>query len=96
MAFLRGDTTFLCLYSPTRGAILPIHWIVNGTRLEDLEQRDGIEVDAHSIIGHLHFVNISVDYNDTTIQCRVDFTSGEIVYSNNATLIVQGEVISIT
>ena len=92
---LGGVTTFTCLYIPLNGT-LPIHWIVNGTWLEDLEQRDGIEVVDLPYIGHLNFINISVEHNDTTIQCRVDFTSGEIVYSNNATLFVQGAVILIT
>ncbi len=42
-------------------------------------------------IGHLTFRNIPLEYNDTTIQCIVTLTSGEILQSNNATLLVQGK-----
>ena len=88
MIILGGDTAFTC-----RGtsAVQQIQWLVNGTQLEDLDQRNGIEHDVTFGLGHLTFRNISVEYNDTTIQCIVALTSGEILSSNNATLLVQGE-----
>ncbi len=68
-----------------------IQWLVNGTRLEDLNQRDGIEDNVTFGIGTLTFRDIPLEYNDTTIQCVVTLTSGEIIRSNNATLLVQGK-----
>ncbi len=91
MAYLGGETTFTCLYAPLSGHIEHIQWIVNEIRVEELEQRDGILVDNVQNVGHLHFINISVEHNDTLIQCRVNLTSGEIINSNNAILFVQGE-----
>ncbi len=88
VAYLGGETTFTCSYTPLRGRIQHIQWIVNGTQAE-LIQTDGIMVENIQNVGHLHFINISVEHNDTTIQCRVNLTSGEI--TNNATLHVQGE-----
>ncbi len=58
-----------------------LQWLVNGTRLEDLDQTERIEAKSNI----LYFIDIPVG---TTIQCIIDFTSGESVLSNNA---VQGE-----
>ncbi len=92
VAYLGGETTFTCSYTPLRGRIQHIQWIVNGTQAE-LIQTDGIMVENIQNIGHsqLHFINISVEHNDTNIQCIVNLTSGMIIHSNNATLHVQGE-----
>ncbi len=68
-----------------------MQWLVNGTLLEDLNQRDGIEDQVTFGTENLNFRNIPVEYNDTTIQCIVTLTSGDILPSNNATLLVQGD-----
>ncbi len=85
---LGGETTYTCRVT---GTIQQIQWLVNGTQLEDLNKRDGIEDDVTFGIGHLTFRNISEEYNNTNIQCIVTLTSGEIIRSNSATLLVQGE-----
>ncbi len=41
--------------------------------------------------GTLVFRNVSVEYNNTNIQCRATLSNGETVDSNNVTLLVQGE-----
>ncbi len=84
------DTTFTCTYTSIIDVIEQFQWLVNGTRLEDLNKTEGIEAE-NNIVGHLHFINIPVEYNSTTIQCIIDFTSGESVPSNNAILFVQGK-----
>ncbi len=83
------DTTFTC-YTAIFGPIEQFKWLVNGTRLEDLNQTEGIDAE-NNFFGHLNFISIPVEYNSTTIQCIIDFTSGESVSSNNATLLVQGK-----
>ena len=88
MIILGGETAFTCRVI---GTVEQIQWLVNGTHLEELNQRDGIEDDVTFGIGLLTFRNIPAEYNDTTIQCVVTLTSGEIIRSNNATLLVQGE-----
>ena len=86
----RSSSIFTC-HSINSGALQQFQWLVNGTRLEDLNQTDGIEADLIHDIGALAFTDIPVEYNDTIIQCIVTFTSGQISTSNNATLLVQGE-----
>ncbi len=41
--------------------------------------------------GALVFNSISVEYNNTNIQCRANLSNGETADSNNFTLLVQGE-----
>ena len=79
---------FLCQVINNSG-LRQFHWLLNGTRLENLNLR----VDAYKSrnVGVLSFLNVTVEYNDTTIQCIANFTSGEIFCSNIATLLVQGE-----
>ncbi len=60
---------------------------MNGTRLEDLDRTERIEAEKNII----YFIHIPVQYNGTTIQCIINLTSGEIVPSNRAILLVQGE-----
>ncbi len=81
-------TVFTCRVT---GTVEQIQWLVNGTQLEDINQRDGIEDAVTFGTGHLTFSNISVEYNDTTIQCIVTLTSKEIIRSNDATLLVQSK-----
>ena len=88
------STTFTCRYRANiTDPVLRIIWLINGTQLdqEDLNQRDGIESDDLHDVGHLYFNNISVEYNDTTIRCLIFFTSSNLITSNIAILLVQGE-----
>ncbi len=71
--------------------ITSVQWLINGTRLKDLSltnvATEFIERTRH---GTLVFNNISVEYNNTNIQCRATLSNGENVDSNNSTLLVQG------
>ena len=82
---------YLCHYINNNGNIQQYHWLVNGTRLEDLNLGDRVQDFMTRTTGSLLFMNIPEEYNNTTIQCKATLTSGEIIYSNNATLLVQGE-----
>ncbi len=67
--------------------------MINRTRLvEDLGltnvETQFIELTRQGI---LVFNNISVEYNNTNIQCRATLSNGETADSNNFTLLVQGE-----
>ncbi len=44
-----------------------------------------------AIVETLLFKNISVEYNNTNIQCRATFDNGDTADSNDITLLVQGE-----
>ena len=66
-------------------AVEQFQWLVNG----DINQTDGIMTrDLNEHLSFLNFNNISVEYNGTIIRCIVTHTSGEIIISNNATLLV--------
>ncbi len=82
-----GNTTFTCIYTSASATAEQIQWLVNGTRLEDLNQTERIEAENNII----YFIHIPVEYNGTTIKCIIDYTSGGNVPSNNATILVQGE-----
>ena len=85
--------TYVCHYISNDGDI-QYQWLVNGTRLEDHNLGDGVDVVNTIATSVLSFVNIPVEYNDTTIQCISNFTSGDqerILYSSSAILLVQGE-----
>ncbi len=73
-------------------AITSVEWLLKGTRLEDLSLTN-VETDFIELArqGVLLFNNISVEYNNTNIQCKVSLSNGETVDSNNFTLLVQGE-----
>ncbi len=84
-------STYVC-QSINTGNIQQFQWLLNGTRLEDLNKTDRIRtVNLDQIIGIIHFNNITVDYDNTTIQCKVTLPSGVVISSSNAKLLVQGE-----
>ncbi len=73
--------------------ITSVQWLINGTPLEDLSFTN-VETEFSQISrqGTLVFNNISVEYNNTNIQCRANSSNGETVDYNNAILLVQGEM----
>ncbi len=72
--------------------ITSVEWLINGTRLDDLSLTNvAAEFSQLTRQGALVFNNISVEYNNTNIQCRATLSNGEAVDSNNSTLLVQGE-----
>ncbi len=72
--------------------VTSVQWLINGTQLEDLSLTNvETEFNQQTSQGILLFNNISVEYNNTNIQCRATLDNGETVDSNNLTLLVQGE-----
>ena len=65
-----------------------IQWIINNMPLEDLNLTN---VQTTSFKGRefLLFDDLSVNFNETTVQCKVN-NSGTIIYSNIIKLLVQG------
>ena len=76
--------------------ITSVEWLINGTRLEDLSLTN-VETEFSQITrqGALVFNNISVEYNNTNIQCRATLSNGETGDSDNFTLLVQGELLPV-
>ncbi len=91
--FIPGEIPiFNCATSSRTITITSVEWLINGTQLEDLSLTN-VETEFSQLFrqGLLGFNNISVEYNNTNIQCRVTLSNGETVDSNNSTLLVQGE-----
>ena len=84
-----GDQAdYVCSPQSLNGSISNFQWIINNISLEDLNLPN---VAATSFNGRgLLFVNdLSMDFNETAIQCRAN-NSGTIIYSNIIELLVQG------
>ncbi len=83
-----------CASSSATITITSVEWLINGTRLEDLSLTN-VETDFSQVArqGILLFNNLSVEYNNTNIQCRATLSNGETVDSNNVALLVQGKKI---
>ena len=87
-----GDAVFSCL--STSSLVVSIEWLVNETDLNSLQLTDvnqGFEPIGR--VGTLRFDNVSLEYNNTRIQCKVyTSTEGEVL-SKNSTLLIQGLLI---
>ena len=86
-----GDPIYNC--GSSLGTITSVQWLINGTLFEDLNLTN-VETEFSDLSrqGTLVFSDISLEpHNNTIIQCRATFNNGETVYSNNSTLLVQGE-----
>ena len=85
-----NNPTFNC--ASLSRTVTSVQWLINGTRLGDLSLTN-VETEFSQISGQgvLVFNNISVEYNNTNIQCRATLSNGETADSNNSTLLVQGE-----
>ncbi len=91
--FIPGNNPIIiCGSSSVAAAITSVQWLINGTRPEDLSLTN-VEIEFSELTrqGALVFNNISVEYNNTNIQCRATLSNGETADSNNFTLLVQGE-----
>ncbi len=90
--FIPGDNPIFNCASLPHTNITSVQWLINGTRLEDLSFTN-VVTDFSELTrqGVLVFNNISVEYNNTNIQCRATLSNGETVDSNDFTLLVQGE-----
>ena len=89
--FIPGDNPIYNCASPS-DTIKSVEWLINGTLYEDLSLTNvGMVFSELTEQGAIRFNNISVEYNNTNIQCRANLSDGETEYSNNFTLLVQGE-----
>ncbi len=92
MTCLGGNFPFNC--ESINNNVSRYQWLVNMTLLENLDRTDGvISTNTNNIISLINFENVTMKYNGTTIECIVTLTSREMIRSNNATLLVQGEPI---
>ena len=83
-----GEATFICIASTM--PIMNLEWHVNGESLSSLQLSNVVQLFSHGV-GTLRFDNVTVDYNDTRVQCLATTSSGEVVASTNSTLLVQGK-----
>ena len=83
-----GSATFFCSSSSTSSEVVTsAQWLLNDTLLEDSDI-DNVQTLTGTI--QLRFSLVSLDYNTTRIRCRGTLTSGNIITSNEVTLLIQG------
>ena len=70
--------------------IVSVQWLLNGTLDDGLNMNVVSEFSQISLISNLLIRDVPMEYNGTTIQCRANSSSGDIIYSNNITMLVQG------
>ena len=89
MSYAGGRASYACFGG---GTIVGVQWLVNGTRVEDLNLGDDVVVEFSLAReeGNLLFRNIPAEYNETTIQCGANYSSGNSSTSDNVTLLLQG------
>jgi hypothetical protein len=91
---LKGNITFQCLpgSSTTNILLMAVTWLLNGSALVTPWSDGIIEfIDSGSIqLGQLTIINLRVEYNLTTIQCRGNLSSSESQTSDIVDLLLQG------
>ena len=85
-----GSASYVCITSvASNDFIVSVQWLVNGRLLEEPEL-DNVVV---ATTGELRFSMITLDYNNTSIRCRANLTSGIVSISSESLLLVQGDKI---
>ena len=82
-----GVATFTC--AATSSTIVSVEWLVNGTSLNS-HPLQNVEQAFALGSGLLRFSNVSMDDNNTRVQCLATTSSEEVLSSNISLLRVQG------
>lgn len=89
MVYLPNRTkVFTCVADDAQS----ITWMLNGMKLnetslyQNLEVGDTIGTGTRSLT-----INSAENFNGTTIECVASLTSGDVVYSRNTTILIQGK-----
>ena len=95
-----GNISFTCLPLYTKSEIETFEWKVNQTLLKERDDAQNIETHSSAAdngLGTLMINGVPSQYNMTTVQCGVTFSSGQKVDSNLASImILQGTVFHCT
>ena len=83
-----GFPVFTCVAIPP-AVVVSAEWLVNGTSLNS-SQLHNVEQGLLFGINVLQFNNVSIDYNNTRIQCLGTTSSDEVLSSRISLLRVQG------
>ena len=85
-----ANPVYICGLNTESDNITSVQWLINGRQLEDLNLPN-VEIGFNQYYGMrvLRFNSISVEYNNTNIQCRATFSNGETAGSNNVKLLVE-------
>ena len=84
---LGGFTSFR--FVVTSSTVVNAEWLMNGTSFNS-SQLHNVEQGVAAGIAILSLSNVSMDYNNTRIQCLANTSSGEVVPSKISLLRVQG------
>ena len=87
MAQVGGVSTFTCI--TTTSPIVSVEWLVNGTSFNS-SQLHNVEQALAAGSGILRFNNVTIDDNNTVIQCLATTPSQEVWPTGTSLLRVQG------
>ena len=90
---VNGTATFTCI-STTGAAISEVHWLVNGTQLEDRSMSD-IDFDPEDP-GTLRLTSIPESYNTTKFQCMAIISGKMSISVHPVLLLLQGEIFDVS
>ena len=86
-----GSATYLCITSASfhPGAVRSVRWYMNGSPIEDAER---VNKQFFSGLGRLDFTNVTLNLDNSRINCAAEFDLGEMENSSTySQLLVQGE-----
>lgn len=94
-----GDSIiFHCIPISIERRVKNIKWLLNGSLQETIN--DTIITQTHHreseiVSGILQFTSLSLDYNNTVIQCQVEYETGSIENSTSVLILLQGWFLSV-
>lgn len=59
-----------------------VDWTINNMPINSFPLHDHVNTNFNGIVGSLRFHEVPLEYNSTSIQCRINYTSGPIVQRN--------------
>lgn len=84
-----GGATFECSHNSR--TLTGVQWLLNGTRLQDLNVRNVTAVFSDILeTGYLEFTNLPLEYNTTEISCMASVNSRMSLSSDSVLLRIQG------
>lgn len=87
-----SNVAFTCLSLSVD--IQQIIWRINGSELQDLNNDYNITTGISNRRGSIDVSNLVPEFNSTTFQSEATFTTGAVAFSEESTLIVQGQCFS--
>ena len=88
VSHIGGNFSFLCFSSIPSVSITSVEWLFNGTTVDANTRDVTVNFLDDFRVGVLSLSNTGIRFNNTEIRCVANLTSGQVVTSNTATLLL--------